>query len=100
MPPPLADSRETLRVIAARVTQTLGVSGCHVLALDEAQATFEVMVGHGEGAQSAALEGQRFPVKELPEARSVVMSGRHVALKGLPRRTAAGEHRAGGEAPP
>ena len=92
VPPPLADSRETLRAIAARVTQTLGVSSCHVLALDEAQATFEVMVGHGEGAQSAALEGQRFPVKELPEARSVVMSGRHVALKGLPKRTAAGEH--------
>ena len=43
-PSPLIGSRETLRAIAARVTQTLGVSSCHVLALDEARADFEVMI--------------------------------------------------------
>ena len=91
VPPPLADSRETLRTIAARVTQTLGASGCHVLALDAAQATFEVMVGYGESSAHAAREGQRLPLAELPEARAVATSGRHMTGEALPERIAAGE---------
>ena len=92
VPPPLADGRETLRTVAARVTQTLGVSGCHVLALDAAQATFEVMASHGEVAAEAAREGQLLPLAELPEARAVATSGRRVTRETLPGRTAGGKH--------
>ena len=91
VPPPLADGRETLRVIAARVTQTLGVSSLpragpgrgagHVRGDGRPQRRHAERRSRGaalpgQGAAGGALRGDKRPA---------------CALRGLPKRTAAGE---------